>query len=75
MPPTYHNFRSSSGWDFTPSVGLVIAGGYNSPEELQQTDTAEISYDFGANFASLPNLPTAMLYNCVVIVGNKEPNV
>ena len=64
MPPSHHNFRQRAGWDISPSVGLVIAGGYN-------LDTAEISYNYGANFTSLPNLPVSVDYNCVVIVGNK----
>ena len=68
MPPSHHNFRMRAGWDISPSVGLVIVGGYN-------LDTAEISYDYGANFASLPNRPVAMRDGCVVIVGNKEPSV
>ena len=69
MPLTYHNFRYLAGWGFSPSVGLVVAGG------VYNLDTAEISYNYGANFASLPDLPMAMEGNCVVIVGNKEPSV
>ena len=70
---TQHNFRHRAGWDFNPSVGLVIVGGY--PMYPYMLDTAEISYDYGANFASLPNLPLKMYGNCVVIFGNKEPSV
>ena len=67
------NFRELAGWDFTPSVGLVVAGGWTAT--TLHTNTAEISYDYGASFESLPNLPEGIAYNCVVIVGNKESHV
>ena len=66
-------FRSNAGWDFSPSVGLVVAGGVTTT--ALYSNTTEISRDYGANFESLANLPEGIKYNCIVIVGNKEPSV
>ena len=66
-------FREHAGWDFSPSVGLVVAGGVTSTTPC--SNTAEISHDYGASFQSLPDLPEGIKYNCIVIVGNKESSV
>ena len=67
------NFRLFAGWDFSPEVGIVVAGGQWAGGLAK--NTAEISTDYAATFQSLPNLPERMYGNCVVIVGNKEPSV
>ena len=67
-------FRNRAGWDYSPAVGIVVAGGYTESDPYAK-NTAEISTDYAATFQSLPNLPERMYGNCVVIVGNKEPSV
>ena len=62
--PWCWNFRRYAPWDFSLSVGLVIAGGVNS----YVLKSAEISYNFAASFETLPDLPEPMYYGCVVIV-------
>ena len=70
------DFRERAGWDYSPGVGIVVAGGITtSITTWSHSITAEISYDYGASFQSLPNLPEQMYGNCMVIVGNKEPSV
>ena len=69
-----YNFRLFAGWDFSPEVGIVVAGGYTESDPYAK-NTAEISTDYGATFHSLPNLPEVLHSNCIVIVGNKEPSV
>ena len=59
--------RAERAWDFTPEIGVVLAGGENSTSEAM--DRVEMSDDFGDSFTELPPLPKGLKNGCLVIAG------
>ena len=67
--PTFA-IREWRAFDYSESVGLVIAGGYNGTSNM---DGVERSADLGAaTFEAAPEaLPTAVNGACLVVVGHR----
>ena len=62
--------REWRAFDYSESVGLVIAGGYNGTSNM---DRVEQSSDFGATFGAAPEmaLPAAVNGACLVVVDHR----
>ena len=61
--------RIAAGSDHHPSVGMVIAGGWDMASNF--FDVVERSTDSGATWSDLPQLPKKISYPCLVIIDDK----
>ena len=70
--------RLNAAFDYHPTVGLVIAGGYTSidrdfpPVPIGILDKVYQSKDYGVTFEALPKLPRKIRSGCLVIVDEDE---
>ena len=68
VPTIFCVFRRNRAWDYSPEVGLVIAGSL-SPK----TDTVEISENGGLTFRELPGVDYASkVYGACTAIVDRE---
>ena len=65
------NYREQYTWSFTPTVGLVVAGGNNDGGRGANLDSVYRTMD-GVTFDTLPSLYERIEAGCLVIIDDDE---